>query len=59
MSSEDVDGDWEILDPFNTAMSLVITDVCLIAKRERVPDEYSVVSGLANVVLMMTGLVAQ
>ena len=49
--SKDVDGDWEVLDAFNTAMSLVVTDVCLIAKRERVPDEYSVVSGLSNAVL--------
>ena len=36
--------DWDVLDPNNLVMDMVITDIGVLAKKERVPAEYTLVS---------------
>ena len=37
-------GDWTVIESKNVVMDLVITDLLILAKKERVPAEFTVVS---------------
>lgn len=44
MSSDDTD--WAVMEPSKVTMDMVVTDVAILAKREKVPTDYVLVSGV-------------
>ncbi len=36
--------DWTVLEPSKVTMEMVVTDIAILAKKERVPADYTLVS---------------